>query len=121
MRWCLSVSLLLLVLAGRSGAAEPRTDTPADEQPAAAETFVNVTVQGRIDHGVVAIGAETTGTTITAGNIVYELELPTKRLKEMAMQFDRQMAAVSGRLTRVQGVEVPQRWIVAVTTIKKPR
>ena len=45
----------------------------ADKKPAA-EDSIRVTVVGTLRTGIIAIGGETTGTTITAKGITWELE-----------------------------------------------
>ena len=100
----------------------PIDKTPVDKTPAAAagkkepaadEHYVAVTVFGRLVAGVNAIGGETTGTTIVAGNIEMELDLQRKpELLKLARELNGKTAMAKGVLTRVQGVERGDRWVV---------
>ena len=78
--------------------------------------YVDVTVRGTLRHGVMAIGAETTGVTITAGAVTWELELARQR--ERASALDGRKAIVSGRLRRAAGVEIRNRYVVEVRVLK---
>lgn len=82
---------------------------------AGAEERIEVTVVGVLHTGVVAIGGETTGATITAKGITWELELGEHAQK--AESLDGKRAVVSGELERRQGVEVKERWIVKVDSL----
>ncbi len=86
---------------------------PADES-------ITVTIVGTLQTGVVAIGGETTGVTITAKGIQWELAFDKHpELKAEAETLNGQLAIVTGALERRRGVEVKQRWIVTVTSLKK--
>lgn len=78
--------------------------------------YVDVTVRGMLRHGVMAIGTETTGVTITAGAVTWELEL--RKLRARASTLDGRKAIVSGRLRRAAGVEVRNRYVVEVRAVK---
>ncbi|EAQ80158.1 hypothetical protein [Blastopirellula marina] len=81
----------------------------------ASEGSIQVTVIGKLQTGLVAIGGETTGTTITAKGITWELELgSSEELRKMAETLDGKQAKVTGSLERRAGVEVAERWIVTV-------
>jgi len=85
---------------------------PADES-------ISVTVVGTIRTAVVAIGGETTGTTITAKGIKWELDLgKNAELRTAAEKLDGKLVTVTGTLERRAGVEVKERWIVTVTSLK---
>ena len=88
---------------------------PVPKQAAAGR--VTVDVSGVVKTGIVAIGAETTGTQISAGNMTFELKL-TEDQMEVANGLSGQSAKVSGTLTKQAGVEVGDRWIVIVDSIK---
>jgi hypothetical protein len=79
--------------------------------------YVDVTVHGTLKSGVIAIGAETTGVTITAGAVTWELELVGKQ-HELAGKLNGSKAIVSGQLRNEAGVEVKSRFIVKVRSIK---
>src|SRR4051812_17795220 len=90
-------------------AADP---TPMDES-------IAVTVVGTLRTGVVAIGGETTGTTITAKGIKWELDLgKSADLPAAAEKLNGKQVTVAGTLERRSGVEVKERWIVTVTSLK---
>jgi hypothetical protein len=92
-------------------------------QPDAAkrgDEWIDVTVQGRLNSRVMAIGAETTGATITANGVVWELELHGKQL-ETARTLDGTQVVVAGRLTRRHGVERGDRFVITVRSIKASR
>jgi hypothetical protein len=77
---------------------------------------IDVTVSGTLKAGVVAIGGETTGVTITADGITWELQLRGKQL-EAAGDLNGRNAVVTGRLVRRKGVELPDRYVVEVRSI----
>jgi hypothetical protein len=86
-----------------------------------AEESITVTVAGMLKTGVVAIGGETTGTTITAREITWELNFgKNEELRKAAEKWNGQQVTVTGSLERRAGVEVKQRWIVTVTSLKGP-
>ncbi len=77
-----------------------------------------VRVVGTLETSVVAIGAETTGTTITAKGITWELDFGDREpLKRRAEQLSGKKVQVEGTLERRPGVEVRERWIVTVTEL----
>ena len=90
-------------------------DKPA---PKAGE-FIRVEVQGKLQSGIMAIGGETTGTTITANGVTWELDLGRNAdLQTKAEQLNGKQALVRGELTRRQGIEVKERWIVKVSSLE---
>ena len=78
---------------------------------------IDVTVRGIVKSGVVAIGAETTGTTITANGVTWELELQGKQASR-ASELNGRMAVVTGELTVLRGVERRERPVVKVKSIR---
>ncbi len=92
-----------------------------DQEPACRDS-ITVNVVGTLQTGVVAIGAETTGTTITAKGITWELDFGNKaRLKRLAETLDGKKVVLEGRLERRKGVEIPHRWIVTVSSLNALR
>ena len=86
---------------------------------APAEESVTVTVVGTLRTGIIAIGGETTGTTITAKGIKWELDLgKNAELRAAAEKLDAKQVTVTGTLERRAGIEVRERWIVTVTSLK---
>jgi len=94
------------------------TAMTADEQSGPEES-INVTVIGILRTGIVAIGGETTGATITAKGIQWELDFgKNAELRATAEKLNGKLATVSGALERRAGVELKERWIVTVTSMK---
>jgi len=90
-----------------------------DGQESSSDESITVTVVGTLHTGIVAIGGETTGTTITARKITWELDFGKNAdLRAAAEKLDGKKVVVAGSLERRAGVEVPQRWIVSVTSLK---
>lgn len=78
--------------------------------------FVDVLVQGVVQTGMMAMGGETTGVIISAANIQWELEADASVAEQLA-GHDGQVVLVRGRLRRVPGVEMAERWIVKVSEV----
>jgi hypothetical protein len=92
----------------------------ADEVRAApSDSSVSVECCGRVRHGVVAIGGETTGTTITFNGIVWELELPNESSQKFVKNHHRESIKVTGKLRRVAGTEAKDRWIIDAKTLSE--
>jgi hypothetical protein len=85
---------------------------------AAEGDYIKVEVRGTITAGVVAIGGETTGITITAGKTTLELEIKDPKLNALAEKLDGKKAVATGTLEIRPGVEIPQRRIVVVTALQ---
>ena len=84
-----------------------------------AEESITVTVVGTIRTGLVAIGGETTGTTITAKGIRWELDFgQNAELRAAADNLNGKPVTACGTLERRPGVEIKERWIVKVTSLK---
>lgn len=80
--------------------------------------FVRVEIRGRLDAQIMAIGGETTGIVIRAGNIEWELEARNPTTRQLCEQLHEQTVIVRGTLHRRWGVEITERWIVDVTDIE---
>ena len=81
-----------------------------------------VTFTGRLNHGVLAVGGETTGTEISADKITWELDFRSnKKVRALANQWNRQTVIATGKLERRKGLEVSERWIVLVDKLEKPK
>ena len=88
------------------------------EAQSTSESIV-VVVVGTIRTGSVAIGGETTGVTITAKGITWELDLgKNPEFAKTAKKFNGKQATVTGSLERRQGIEIPVRYIVIVKSIE---
>ena len=80
---------------------------------------IEVVVRGTLRTGIMAIGGETTGTTITARGATWELDLrgnPESQARAESLTGRR--VVVSGSLEVRPGVERRQRWIVTVKTLE---
>ena len=82
---------------------------------------VTIKIVGKLAHGVMAIGGETTGTTVTAENMTFELQLSGKEQQKLAEKLNGKKVVASGKLTMKRGVERGNRWIVQVKTLKKKK
>ncbi len=86
------------------------------------DEYVQVTMVGSIQTNVAAFGGETTGTTITAGDITWELDLQGDPGLERGMQkLHGQSAKVVGMLRHMRGVEIADRWIISVQSLEAIR
>lgn len=80
---------------------------------------LDVMVQGILNDGVVAIGAETTGTVIKVGKTTWELDLSADpKFKKAAEAASGKVVVVTGKVQKKKGVEVKERTIVKVETLK---
>lgn len=87
-----------------------------DEQ---VDESIVVTVQGKLNSQVVAIGGETTGFQISAKGIKWELDFGDNvKLRKLAEKLHEQQVTVTGELSVKPGVEIRRRWIVAVASLK---
>ena len=87
----------------------------ADESPP--KSSVSVDCCGRVRHGVVAVGCETTGTTITFNRIVWELQLNDESTRNFAKKHHKETVVVKGKLRKVAATESKVRWIVDVESM----
>jgi hypothetical protein len=81
--------------------------------------LVRVECHGKLRHGVVAIGGETTGTTITFDGLTWELKLPDEPSRTFAKEHHKSPVTAVGTLRRVAGHEKSVRWIVDVERISE--
>ena len=80
---------------------------------------IDVVVRGTLRTGIMAIGGETTGTTVTARGATWELDLGgDASLERRAESLSGKRAVVRGSLEVRPGVEKRQRWIVTVTSLE---
>ena len=84
--------------------------------------FVRVKCHGRLRDGVVAIGGETTGTTITFYGKIWELQLDDDADRAFAKVHHKEPVIATGTLRRVAGVATTnkERWIINVEKISEP-
>ena len=87
---------------------------------AAGKNPKEVAVQGTLRTGVVAIGGETTGLVIETKAGTFELDVgKDKQLREKAEKLDGKVVVVTGTLTVRRGVEVKERKIITVASLKE--
>lgn len=76
---------------------------------------IQVRMIGELHTGIVAIGGETTGTTITAQGLTWELDFgDNAEFRDLAEKLEGQQVRVAGSLKRRAGVEIKDRWILTV-------
>ena len=78
---------------------------------------VSVQCQGILRHGIVAIGGETTGTTISFHRITWELQFADDNDRAFAAQHHKKPVLVTGALRKVVSTESMIRWIIDVKKI----
>jgi hypothetical protein len=109
----MTMSLWMLVLAGGLLAAA------AGAPPSDHGESIEVRVRGTVRGGLMAIGGETTGTTIRARGVTWELDFgANEAMRAKAEALDGKTALVTGSLEARAGVESKNRWIVTVETIE---
>ena len=107
-----------LVKIGRDDVKTVNGKAVTDEKPVT-EDSVSVTVVGTLRTGIFAIGGETTGTTITAKGLTWELDFgKNAAFRKAAEKFNGKKVIVRGSLERRRGVEIKERWIVTVTGLR---
>jgi len=105
-------SVLLLAIGVSTFAAEPQGAKQS-------EPSIRVECHGKLRHGVVAMGGETTGSTITFDGTTWELKLPDEVSRTFAKEHHKNPVTAVGTLRRVAGTAVPMRWIVDVERLFK--
>ncbi len=86
---------------------------------AAGSEYIRVEVKGKLNAQVLAIGGETTGVTVSAKGVTWELDLgQNKAWRELASGLHERQVVVTGELTVKRGVEIRQRTIVKVASLK---
>jgi hypothetical protein len=97
--------------------------TAADKD---ADQFIKVDIKGTLKTGIAAVGGETTGTVITVKgkdglDVTWELDLGgSEDFAALAKKLDGKTALVSGTYSKKKGVEIAERHIVKVTSLKAP-
>ena len=108
----LGAALLLLALVAQTR-ADDKPAKPAEGDGKAVE------FKGVLRTGVVAIGGETTGTTISASGKTYELDFrKNPKLRALANTLNKKVVVVQGTLRRRRGIEIRERWIITVTDLR---
>ena len=106
------VAILPALAAENEAAADAKTEKESGDS-------IIIRVTGTLAKGVVAIGGETTGATITANKIAWELDFgDNAKLKAAAEKLNGKRAMVKGNLERREGVETKERLIIHVEKMK---
>ncbi len=85
----------------------------------ASEDSIEVAVRGTLRTGIMAIGGESTGTTVTARGVTWELDLRARpEWGSRAESLNGRRVIVTGTLEVRPGVERRQRSIVTVKTLE---
>ena len=116
-----STLCLLTVLASPFAGTTATAQQQAGGERRAAKNpgSIDVVVRGRLAANVMAIGGETTGTTVTANGIELELDLQNRRrLRRLAEQLDGSRVLVEGALFQRAGVERGKRLVIRVDRIE---
>jgi hypothetical protein len=83
--------------------------------------YVKVEIKGILQTQIMAIGGETTGVIIQAGDLAPELDLGTNRqLHELAQRLHGKTVLVTGTLKRISGIERGERTVVVVESLNEP-
>lgn len=95
----------------------------AAEQSAPDQSVAGIKVEcyGVLRDGVVAVGGETTGTTISFGRMIWDLSLKDDAQRAFAKEHTKQRIIATGSLKRVVGTQVPVRWVVDVEQFTVPK
>lgn len=104
----LRLASAILVVFGSSSGMMP--SSAADETT----NCVRAECHGKLRHGIVAIGGETTGCTITFQSVVWELKLPDESTRRFAAEHHKHAVVAKGTVRKVPGISGPTRWIVDV-------
>ena len=75
---------------------------------------IQIEVVGFMRSGVVAVGGESTGFTITSGGMTFEMDVSRFRIKDPNLKRGR----VAGKLRVLKGVEVKQRFVIDIEKIE---
>jgi len=97
-------------------AGETVSDAAAED-----EEYIRVEIKGRLNSQIMAIGGETTGVVVEASGAMLELDLKDERQRRAAELLHEQQVLVTGRLQVLRGVEIRQRWIVTVESLRSAK
>ncbi len=85
--------------------------------------YVKVEIRGRFKTGMVAIGGETTGMTVTADGTTLEVDIPEDKaqLRKQVDALDGKAVLIKGSLRVKDGVETGKRIIVTLFSIEETK
>jgi len=95
------------------------TDAKLPIEALARGEAVEVQVKGKLTHGMMAIGGETTGTVIRARNVTWELDVSGPGLRERAARLSGKTVVVTGAVRQKAGIEIAKRTILVVRTLEE--
>lgn len=119
-RWAGAVMRVSGIYAERRSDAGVRSVILADRMArsrSGSAPGVWVAARGTLRTGVMAIGAETTGVTLVAGAVTWELDIEAGGLAAAAARLAGRTVVVRGTLEFREGVEIRRRVIVRVRSI----
>ena len=115
------LTALVLVLAGAVMPTTRAADREPPRRDADAGGRIDVDMVGVVRTGVMAIGGESTGTTVSALGFTWELDLGgNEAFADLARKANGKELNVKGTLTVKQGVERGRRVIVVVKELRVP-
>ena len=119
-----AATVLAALVLTLTGAAMPAT-RPADREPPRRDPDaggrIDVDMVGVVRTGVMAIGGESTGTTVSALGFTWELDLGgNEAFADLARKSSGTELNVKGTVTVKQGVERGRRVIVVVKELRPP-
>jgi calcineurin-like phosphoesterase family protein len=80
--------------------------------------YAKVEIKGVIQTNMAAIGGETTGTVVKAGDLSWDLDLGENRaLQELAEKLNGKTVLVKGALRKIKGIERGERDVVVVESL----
>jgi len=81
--------------------------------------YIKVEIRGTLESGLMAIGGETTGTVVRVKNVTWELDFGSnEELRGLAAKLNKKTVMITGTYEKKKGVEVRERHIVKVATLK---
>jgi hypothetical protein len=111
----ITVPVVALALATSLFAAEPAGAGGKD-----ADQYIQVEIKGKLEAGIVAIGGETTGYAIRAKGASWELDFANNQeSRRLADSLGGKTVIVKGSFEIRKGVEIKQRQIVTVSSLKE--
>lgn len=105
---------LLVQMAASAFAAETVAQNPAT-------AAIKVECRGVLRDGVVAIGGETTGTTLSFGRMTWDLSLNDDSKKTFAKEHNKKFVVVTGTMKKITGPQIPVRWVIDVDRFAEPK
>jgi hypothetical protein len=81
--------------------------------------YIKVEIRGTLETGLMAIGGETTGTVVRVKNVTWELDFGgNEELRGLATKLNKKTVLITGTYEKKKGVEIRERHIVKVATLK---